>query len=68
MGDSGTLPICPLCHGVIRPYGRMKSTFVPEDLMEPICLDCARKVVPAQVAVAEELERRWSDQDPERGS
>lgn len=66
MTDSGTLPRCPLCNGPIARMGKVvPHRFVAEDLgSEEICLDCARKVAPSQVAAAEALERALPDEEP----
>ena len=67
MGDSGTLGACPLCGSPIEPFGEMRQRFVAEDLGgDDICVDCARKVVPEQVALAETLEREMANR--RRGS
>ncbi len=59
--DSGTLSSCPLCGGIVEPFGVMRHLFFVEDLGgEEICIGCARKVVPTQVARAEDAERRWN--------
>jgi len=60
MSDSGTLGACPLCGNPIEPFGALRHRFVAEDLGEAICIDCARKVAPEQVATAERLEREWA--------
>jgi hypothetical protein len=61
--NSGTLPTCPLCGSRVVPFGTMRHRFIAEDLGgQEICTGCARKVTPAQVAAAEEAERRWNSE------
>jgi recombinational DNA repair protein (RecF pathway) len=57
MGHSGTLDSCALCGRQIEPFGKMRHRFFAEDLQgDEICLDCARKVAPSQVSMAELME------------
>ena len=61
--NSGTLQPCSLCGDPIKPFGAMRHRFTVEALGDQeICLKCARRVTPDQVAIAENMERQWDDQ------
>jgi hypothetical protein len=57
MSDSGTVDSCSLCGRPIEAFGELRQKFYAEDLQDEICIDCARKVAPSQVAMAELMER-----------
>ena len=47
----------------IKPFGAMFHRFMVEPLGgHEICLKCARRVAPAQVTIAEDMERQWGDE------
>ena len=63
MAKSSNLSMCPICGGALKPFGVMRHRFVAEDLGgTEICIECARKVAPMQVAAAEEMEQKWASE------
>jgi RNase P subunit RPR2 len=46
---------CAVCHGPVIPFGRLRHRFVDGDV-GPLCLSCARRLLPRDVADAEALE------------
>lgn len=44
-----------MCHGPVIPFGRLRHRFVDGDV-GPLCLSCARRLLPRDVADAEALE------------
>lgn len=59
------LTTCRRCGRPAEPFGRMRHRFVDADL-QTICIDCARELVPDQVARAEEMDRQWGAEDTKR--
>jgi len=58
MSGNNQLATCTRCGGRIEPFGRMRHHFVDAEF-QPICVGCARELVPERVAEAEEMDRRW---------
>ena len=58
MSGNDQLATCTRCGGRIEPFGRMRHHFVDAEF-QPICVGCARELVPERVAEAEEMDRRW---------
>jgi hypothetical protein len=56
------LAICSRCGRPSEPFGRMRHRFVDAEL-QPICVTCARELVPEQVARAEEMDGQWGTED-----
>ena len=50
--------ICARCGLRVEPFGRMQHRFIDADF-QPICVGCARELVPERVVEAEEMESRW---------
>jgi hypothetical protein len=66
MPDDDTLATCARCGGEIKPFGSMRHTFVDLNFL-PMCIGCARELVPDRVAEAEEMDRRWGPDNDEDG-
>lgn len=58
MSGNDQLATCTRCGGRIEPFGHMRHHFVDAEF-QPICVGCARELVPERVAEAEEMDRRW---------
>lgn len=52
---SHDIETCAFCQGPARPFGRLKQRFVLGDF-GPLCLSCARRELPDDVAEAEAYE------------
>ena len=52
------LATCTRCGGRIEPFGHMRHHFVDAEF-QPICVVCARELIPERVAEAEEMDRGW---------
>ena len=58
---------CAMCGGPIVPFGNFGHRFMAAD-GSPICTECARRVIPDELALAEEMDRRLSDPGKESQS
>lgn len=58
MSGNDQLATCTRCGGRIEPFGRMRHQFVDAEF-QPMCVGCARELVPERVAETEEMDRRW---------
>ena len=58
MSRNDQLATCGRCGGPVEPFGRMRHTFIDAEF-QPICIACARELVPDRVDEAEEMDRQW---------
>ncbi len=66
MSDDDLLAICARCGGEVKPFGHMGHTFTDINF-QPICIRCARELIPERVAEAEEMDRQWVPDNDEDG-
>ncbi len=66
MAEGNSLATCARCGSEIEPFGSMRHTFVDLNF-QPICVGCARELVPDRVAEAEEMNRQWGPDNDEDG-
>lgn len=59
------LPTCSRCGERVEPFGRMQHRFVDREF-RPICVRCARELVPERVAEAEEMDGRWEAENTDK--
>ena len=66
MADPSNWGLCARCHKRIDPFGAMKHVFVDADF-NPICVQCARDLVPEVVARAEADDKLWEETAGDEG-
>lgn len=54
------IAVCSSCGGTALPFGKMRQWFALDE-SGALCLECAKRLVPERVAIAEAWEARWSD-------
>lgn len=65
MSRNEQFAICARCGSRIEPFGRMRHRFVDAEF-QPICVGCARELIPEQVAQAEEMEPQWGPEHKDK--
>lgn len=58
------IAVCSSCGGTVLPFGKMRHWFALDDT-GALCLQCAKRLVPERVAIAEAWEARWNDEGDE---
>lgn len=57
---------CARCGDKAEPFGRMRHRFVDAEF-RPICVRCARELIPEDVAEAEKMDTQWQPENDQNG-